>query len=94
MKQKVFRGSINIELENTEYIVEFKAYPFVLATHSSPAEGGDWEVTEVRYANPDKWREQFAFVADVLWKPLETKYQHDLTCAIKDRIAEVEQGYE
>ena len=50
--------------------------------------GGDWEITDVHYANEDEFHQMFDHVPDAIWQPLETKYQHDLTRSIEDRITE------
>jgi len=88
MISKTFQGAINIELEGTEYIVEFQAYAYVPGSFSDPPEGGDWEITDVHYANEDEFHKMFDHVPDAIWQPLETKYQHDLTRSIEDRITE------
>ena len=88
MINKTFQGAINIELEGTEYIVEFQAYAYVPGSFSDPPEGGDWEITDVHYANEDRFHQMFDHVPDAIWQPLEVKYQYDLTRSIEDRIGE------
>ena len=88
MIEKTFQGAINIELEGTEYIVEFQAYAYVPGSFSDPPEGGDWEITDVHYANEDRFHQMFDHVPDAIWQPLEVRYQYDLTRSIEDRITE------
>ena len=75
-----------MELENNEYLIEFIAYPYTAQTWDSPAEGGDWEIIDVKYVNADKFHEAFDPVPDRIWQPLEMTYTRDLTEAIEERI--------
>ena len=87
---KTFKGTINIELEEVEYIVEFIAFPYTPAEFDSPEEPASWEIGEVHFANPSKYRQAFDPVPDKIWDDLEERYQAELDDAIWARVAEGE----
>jgi len=87
---KSFKGTINIELEEVEYIVEFIAFPYTPAEVDSPEEPAEWEIGEVHFANESKYRQAFDPVPDKIWDDLEERYQAELDDAIWARVAEGE----